>query len=228
MKKLFTAIPFLLLVTCTYSQQLSQVTFSGGSSLSYFSLVTDRNVLIRISVDGKIMEWGTEVQSLRSSNFYAPNLQPYMGRVEYYGPESDSLSRGKVKSIGTANITYYGSYETETKIGKTRSIGSLILDYYSDFDDKALKGKIKFIGNLVLQYYSSFDIDGFSGRLKAVGSNSISYYSSFEDKFIKGKIKSIGPLTYSWYTSLDIGRGVGLKSGSYRQKIGAVTYILGQ
>ena len=148
MKKFYSVIPILLLSACTYSQELNQITFSGGSSLSYFSLLSDREVLIRISVDGKIMEWGTEMQSLRNNNYFAPRLQPYLGRVEYYGAESDSISRGRVKNIGTVMITYYGSYETDYKIGKIRTIGSLLFDYYTNYDEKALRGKIRFIGNL--------------------------------------------------------------------------------
>ena len=71
------------------SQELAQVSFSNGTSFNYFSLLTDREVLIRISPEGKILEWGIEVQSMYSGNYYARNLQPYMGRIEYYGSEAD-------------------------------------------------------------------------------------------------------------------------------------------
>ena len=224
MRKLFIAIPFLLLATCIYSQQLNQVTFSGGDNLSYISFLTDYNVLIRITEDGKVIEWGIEWLSERS-NYYAPKLQPYMGRVEYYSPESDSAFRGKVKNIGTCTLTYYSSYETDYKVGKIRSVGPIILDYYSNYENTTLKGRLRFIGNLLLEYYSSFDDEAFRGKLKLVGNTPITYYSSFGDKLIKGKIKSIGSVVYTWYSSFDLGR-VGLKSGLYRQNIGGVTYIL--
>ena len=155
MKNIFAAIFFSLFISCTYSQELSQVTFSGGSSLSYFSFLTDQNVLIRVSDEGKIIEWGIEMYSDRY-NYYAPKLQPFMGRIDYYGPESDSVFRGKVRSIGTCQFTYYNSYETDDKPGKLRSIGSQIMDYYSNFDNQAFRGKIKFAGNYMLEYYSSF------------------------------------------------------------------------
>src|SRR5688572_24383303 len=110
MRKYLLVISLLMFGSYTWSQQLSQVTFSGASTLSYFSFQTDQKVLIRVSEDGKLMEWGTELMSERSTNYYAPKLQPFMGRVDYYGPETtDSVIRGKVKSIGTCMITYYGA-----------------------------------------------------------------------------------------------------------------------
>lgn len=228
MKFFLATISFLLLVTCIHSQQLGQVTFSNGSTLSYFSFRTDQDILIRVSPDGKILEWGKEVKALRG-DYYAPGLQPFMGRIEYYSAESDSAFRGKVKSIGTCSFTYYYSYDTDTKPGKIKSIGTVNFDYYTNFDDKSRQGKIRFAGNQVLEYYSSFDEEILRGKLKAIGSIAITYFSIFDDKLIRGKIKSIGSASYSWYTSYDqsIYRG-GLKSGAYRQDIGRVTYILSQ
>jgi len=226
MRNFFTSICFLLFAGCSYSQQLGQVTFSGATDLSYFSFRTDQDVLIRVSVEGKILEWGHEVKSLRG-DYYAPGLQPFIGRIEYYSAESDSAFRGKVKSIGTTILTYYYSYDTDTKPGKIRSIGTLNFDYYSNFDDKSRKGKIRFAGNLILEYHSSFDEELFRGKLKSIGSTPITYYSIFDDKLIRGRIKSIGSVSYQWYTSFDRSdyRGA-LKTGAYRQDIGSVTYIL--
>ena len=138
MKTIFTTTTLLLLAIATYSQQLSQVTFSGGASLSYFSFLADNDVLIRVSEDGKLMEWGNEVMAQRS-NYYAPKLQPYLGRVEYYSAGSDSAFIGKVKSIGTCAITYYGHYETGTRAGKLKSLGTMLLDYYSTMTRRPLK-----------------------------------------------------------------------------------------
>ena len=227
MRKLFSAIPFLLIGLCTYSQQLSQVTFSGAATLSYFSFLTDQDVLIRISPDGKLMEWGTELMSERSSNYYAPKLQPFMGRVDYYGPEADTIFRGKVKIIGTCSFTYYGAYEKDAKPGKLKSIGAVGLDYYTQFENAALKGKLRFAGTLVIEYYPSLENEAFRGKLKAVGNTRITYHSTFDDKLIQGKIKSIGTVPYRWGTSLDPkGQKGTLKSPSYRHNINGVTYIL--
>lgn len=226
MKRLFTIIVILLYSAGSYSQQLSQVTFSNGSGLAYFSIVADQGMLIRISEDGKILEWGTELMSNRG-NFYAPRLQPFMGRVEYYGPEADSVTRGKVKSIGATSLSYYGAYETGAKAGKLRTAGTLILDYFDNYDNSILKGKLRSIGNLNIDYYSSFDEELLRGKPKTIGSTSITYYSSFDDKLIRGQVKTIGSYTYTWYTSLDLHAGKGaLKTGQYRQNIGSITYIL--
>lgn len=227
MRKFSSIIPFLLFAVCTRSQQLSQVTFTGASALSHFTFITDQNVLIRVSPDGNVMEWGTEIRSERSSNYYAPKLQPFMGRVDYYGPETtDSAYRGKVKSIGTCRLTYYGAYEMEGKPGKLKSIGSIGLDYYTRFENAAVTGKLRFAGTLVLEYYPSLENEAFKGKLKSVGNTRIAYHSTFDDKLIQGKIKSIGPVVYTWGTSLDARYKGSLKSGLYRQNINGVTYIL--
>lgn len=227
MKKTLSVFIFLVFAKAVLSQELAQVSFSGGSSLTYLSLLTDGNVQIRISPDGKILEWGTEEQSLHGGNYYAPRLQPYPGRVDYYGPEADSVSRGKVKTIGSSVVTYFSAYETAERVGKIRSVGRLFFDYYSTYDNKLFQGKIKSIGNLSLGYYSAFEDEALRGKLKSVGNTQISYYSSFDDKMIRGKIKSIGGTNYSWYTSLDRqGFGGSLKSGPFRQNIGGVVYIV--
>ncbi|HWR33954.1 MAG TPA: hypothetical protein VN451_10520 [Chitinophagaceae bacterium] len=226
MKRILSFIAPIFFTSVISSQELAQVTFSNSSHLSYFSFLTNGNVLVRVSAEGNILEWGTEVQSIRSSEYYAPGLQPYLGRVEYYGKEADSVFRGKVKSIGTATITYYGYYEALEKAGKIRTIGTLVFDYFDQFADKAFRGKMKFAGRLPIEYFSSFEEELQRGKLKSVSNSAITYYSFFDDKLIRGKIKSIGAVNYSWYTSLDAGRGGGLKSGSYRQNIAGITYII--
>ena len=226
MKIIFAAITSLLFSSCIFAQRLSQVSLAGTAGPSYFSLLVDQDVLIRITPDGKIIDYGTELLSQRY-NYYAPKLQPYLGRVEYYGPESDSAFRGKVKSIGTATITYYGHYETDTKVGKLKSVGTLTLDYYTNFDNIAFRGKLRFLGSLILEYYSSLEDETLRGRLKAVGNTPIKYYSSFDDKYLRGKIKSIGTLVLEYYSSMDrIELRGSLKSGLYRPNIGGVTYVL--
>lgn len=207
------------------AQQLAQVTFNGGSAFSYFSFVTNQGVLIRVSEDGKILEWGTEVLSDRGQ-FYAHKLQPFLARTDYFDAGVDPSFTGKVKNIGSAMLTYYSSFEQSFKSGKLKSIGPLTFDYYSNFDDEGYRGKIKFIGSELVEYYSSFENEGIRGKIKRIGSTSISYHSFFEDKAIRGKVKSIGPVNYSWYSSFDQNLGGVLKSGNFRQQIGSVTYIL--
>lgn len=227
MRKYFVLVPCMLCFVITWSQQLSQVSFAGASTLSHYTFITDQGVLIRVSEDGNLLEWGTEARSDRNTNYYAPNLLPFMGRVDYYGPETtDSVIRGKVKSIGTCMLNYYGAYERDGKPGKLKTIGSLGLDYYTQFDNAAFKGKLRFAGTLVLEYYASLENEAFRGKLKSVGNTRIQYHSTFDDKMIRGKIKSIGSVSYNWGTSLDARQQGVLKSGSYRQNINGVIYIL--
>lgn len=224
MRKQTLFFSFLLLCLYTSAQKLGQVTFKEGGELAHFSILTDQDVLIRVSPEGAVLEWGSELMADRS-NYYAPNLQPFMGRVEYYGAEADSLFQGKVKSIGTCYITYYGAQEEELKRGKIRSMGMTLFDYYSRFDEKALQGKVRWIGNLMLDYYRSYEDPSVRGKLKAIGNMPVTYYTVFDDKYNAGKLKSIGSVPYTWYSQYDLARGA-LKTNSYRQSIGGIMVVL--
>ena len=203
MKNIFLAISSLLLVVSGYSQELRQVKFSGATTVSFFSFVTDQGVIINVSEDGKVLEWGIEMDR-RRYNYYPGKLEPYMGRVDYYGLESDSVLRGKIKSIGTCLLNYYGAFETKEKIGK-----------------------LKYAGTVLFSYYSSFENEAFRGKLKTIANTAITYYSSFDDKLIKGKLKSIGSFKYEWHTSnASYGYQGGLKSGSFTQNINGIVYII--
>jgi len=220
------AISVFLVNGFAYSQQLGQVSFNNASSLSYFSFLTDQGVLIRVSEDGKILEWGTEVLSDRY-NYYAPRLQPFMGRIEYYGPQDDSVFRGKIKSIGTCFITYYDTFQVKSKIGKLKNIGRNQLDYFEDYEDKMQRGKIKTAGGLSIDYYRSYENESLRGKLKLVGSTPITYYTVFDDKLNAGKLKAVGSASFTWYSLNDRPdmRGA-LKSNNYPVNVSGVTYIL--
>lgn len=224
MQKYTIILLLLLLAFGTYAQQLGQVNFKDNGALSHFTIITDQDVLIRLSPDGKVLEWGTEVLADRG-NYYAPRLQPFMGRVEYYGAESDSIFRGKVKSIGTCYLTYYGAQEEDLKRGKVKSMGMTLFDYYSRFDEKALQGKVRWIGSLALDYYRSYENEALRGKLKSIGNIPVTYYTVFDDRFNAGKLKSIGSIAYNWYSEYDRARGA-LKSNSYRQSIGGIMMVL--
>ena len=226
MKRIFTLFSLSLVYYAACSQHLGQVRFSEASRFTSFAFQTDQGVLIRVSENGQILEWGIEKLSFYGT-FYAPQLQPFMGRIDYYGPEADSIFQSRVKSIGTCAISYYPAYENEEKAGKLRSIGYLILDYYSQYDDKLLKGKLKFIGNKQVDYYTSFVDESLRGKLRAIGNIEITYYSVFDDRLNKGKIKSIGTARFEYYSSADRSDMRGsLKRGYYRMDIGGITFIL--
>jgi hypothetical protein len=226
MNRFINSLSVLLFTLSAYSQQLSQVRLDNGATLAFFSIRTGQDVEIRLSPDGNLTEWGTEILSDRGY-YYAPQLQPFLARTEYFDALSDSAFRGKVKSIGTCFINYYGAYEEEHKRGKLKSMGPLQFDYYSKYDEKNLQGKIKFIGNLIVDYYRSYENEAIRGKLKSIGSTAITYYSVFDDKYNVGKVKSIGPASYTWYSPFNsMYGGGGLKSNNYRQRISGVTYIL--
>src|SRR5688500_18642085 len=110
MTRIIFSLSLLLISGLSSAQELSHIRFSGGTTLSYFAFITDQQVIIRISEDGKVLEWGTEYESWRYD--YQPGkLHPYLGRVSYYGSEGDSITKGKVKSIGTTMFNYYGASE---------------------------------------------------------------------------------------------------------------------
>jgi len=227
MKRLYLIIICLVIYLCSFCQQLNQVTFSNGADFAWFSLLTNQNVLIRISDDGKILAFGTEEHSYYNQNFFAPKLIPWSGSVTYYDQSTDSAYRGKIKNIGSCFFTYYPSYNYPEKAGKIKSAGNLFFDYYEKFQDAATAGKIKNIGTNAISYYSSYDNEAYKGKLKMVAQTTIEYYSSFDDILIKGKVKRIGGAHYSWYTSSDRREYQGaVKSGYQRQLINGVTYIL--
>ncbi len=224
--RISTYILCFLFSTACYAQSLSHVSIKGGLALSYFAFTTDQQVIIKISPDGKLLEYGMEVSQGRFYN-QPGRLEPYMGRVEKYGPQYDAAFVGKVKSIGTCNITYYNSYDKASLAGKIRSIGSVFLDYYEDFDNEAFAGKLRTAGSVNLGYYSSFENEAYRGKLKSVRNNQLTYHSSFDDKAIRGKIKSIGNNQIEWYTSMDRrGYGGSMKSGSLSRYVDGIQYII--
>jgi hypothetical protein len=220
----FTLLSCLFFAANTYCQELSHVTFTGGTSLSFFTFRTDQNVLIRITEEGKVLEWGTDPGP--GKYYYDPRrLQPYPGRIDYFGPETDSVFRGKVKSIGTCSFTYYGKSEKAIKAGKLKTLGRNVFDYYDDYENAACKGKIRSAGSTSFSFYTSFDNEAYRGKLKSVGNNQLTYYSAFDDKVIKGKIKSIGNFAYTWFTSFERYPG-SLKSGATIQPVNGITFII--
>ena len=223
MKRSLTFSLLFFIYITGYSQTLKFVNFSGGAEFSSLSFITNQKIIIKISQDGKVLEWGNEMEPGR---YYTEpgKLQPYMGRVEYYEKQFDSIFNGKVKNIGITSITYYGSLENAALVGKVRSIGNVFFNYYLDQENELVRGKLKTAGQQDFTYYYSYENDAYKGKMKSIGRNQITYYSTFDDKSIRGKLKSIGSATFSWYTSFD--RYSGLKSGRQFQMIEGVTYII--
>ena len=227
MKRIYFIIALFVLFYHSYSQQLRQVAFTENFDLGSFSLVTNQNILIRISSDGQIMEAGTEEQALYNRNYFAPKLRPYQGNVGYFDDRSDSAFKGKIKNIGACFFTYYSSKDYPERAGKIKSAGSLFFDYYRNYEDVSIAGRLKNIGTNAIAYFTSLDDEVLKGKLKIVGITPITYYSSFDNVLLKGKLKSIGPYHCEWATVFSGGQSiVTLKSGYQRQLINGITYIL--
>ena len=225
MRILTTAI-LILFISSSYSQSLSHVYLAGGKNLAYFAFTTNQQIVIKISPEGKLLNYGVEVSNGRFYN-EPGRLEPYMGRVDHYGPMYDSAFRGQIKSIGTCNLTYYGSYDKPSLAGKIKSIGNVLLDYFDDQENEGYAGKLRFAGSISFTYYSSFENEAYKGNLKSVRNNILTYYSTFDDELIRGKIKSIGNYNYTWYTSFDRrGYGGSLKSGLMVQPIDGTKFII--
>lgn len=224
MKKYFLLLPLYLFAADVFAQTLSHVAISGASTLKAFSFITNQQVIIKITPEGNIIEWGIEIDASRNG-YYWGKLDPYLGRIDYYGQEADEAFRGKVKSIGSCSITYYASSQPELQKGKIKTIGAIQLDYYLNYEDVNFQGKIKSAGNLTINYFSSYDNDSFKGKLKSVGLTSLTYYSIFDDRLNKGKIKSIGNYRIAWYNEFDQKELQGaMKSGSTMLKVNSVVY----
>jgi hypothetical protein len=216
----------LFYCTSLSAQQLSQVHLAGGKNLAFISFITDQKINIRISDQGQLLEWGMEQERGRY-NYDLTRLQPYMGRVDYFGPETDSAFQGKVKSIGTTWFTYYNSFEPDFKKGKIKTIGNLPLDYFTQYENKALQGKLKSAGFTLFDYYSDYENEAYRGKLKKVGSDQITYHSSFDEKYIEGKVKNIGIHNFEWGTSFDQkGMQGALKNGNTARLINGIVYIV--
>lgn len=221
------ALLFLVLASYTGSSQtLKFVSFSQGADFLSFAYITNQKIIIKISQDGNVLEWGIEQEPGR---FYSEpaRLQPYMGRIEYYEKQFDTILNGKMKSIGVTSIMYYGSTENAALVGKVRSIGNVFFNYYIDGTNEMLRGKIKSAGQKEITFYNSYDNESYRGKIKSIGSTQITYYSSFDDKAVRGRLKSIGSSNYTWYTSLDRqGYQGSLKSGRQYQIVEGVNYII--
>ena len=83
MKRISVFLLSVLIYGVTGAQSLRYVIFAGGADLTSLSYITDQKIIIKISPDGRVLEYGNELEPGR---FYSQpgRLQQYMGRVEFY------------------------------------------------------------------------------------------------------------------------------------------------
>ena len=227
MKKIFSIAVISFLFSICHGQRLAQITLTNSGTADIITFITNDAILINITKDGKIIDWGIESTRMRYNN-YPGKLDQYMGRVEYYPADGNEDLKGKVRYIGITAVTYFLASEGEQFKGKVKSIGSVFFDYYDAYNDAALKGKIKNAGTYPFNYYTTFDNEAYRGKLKIAGTSVFTYYDSFEDKAYKGKIKSIDSQRFTYYSSFDRQEYRGtMKGGNQMQyMISGIKYLL--
>jgi hypothetical protein len=208
-------------------QRIHAIKLSSGGEVEKFVIEIGESVILNLSKSGELLDWGVDPYIGYGEN-YQNRMEPYTGKVMYYGPNDDSAYRGKIRYIGRTMITYYASFEYENLRGKIKSIGNLGFDYYMHYDDEAYRGAIKTIGRQQVAWYSSFDNKGSKGKLKSIGNTPLTYYSSFDDKAFQGKVKSIDRNVFTYYSSFDRNeyRG-GYKTGNPISIVNGIKFTIG-
>jgi hypothetical protein len=206
------------------AQKLHKITLGVNSQSTIISYLVDDVIIVNLSTDGKIIEYGLENNTGRG---YLERLEKYMGRVEYYDSTENEAVRGKVKYLGRTSITYFASTENEFLKGKIRTMNTIPFDYYGAYENEALRGRIRSAGPITFSYYSSYDNEAYKGKLKSVGNSQITYYSSLDDKAFRGKIKSIDRYNFTYYSSFDRRDYQGtMKTGFHMQFINGINYYI--
>lgn len=224
MKKIFFSLVAFLVFSTAIAQNISKITISGSGQVDVFAIGLDENVQVYLTRSGQISKWGFD-RFIGFQENYNNELEPYVGRVEYYSQNDDEALRGKVKYIGRTLLTYYPSYENEALKGKLKAIGAITLDYYLDYEDAAMRGNIKSLGRQAVTWYPSYDNKDLQGKLKSIGSTSFMYYGSFEDKAFRGKIKSIDRFTITYYSSFEQYSG-SIKTGAQIINANGIKYYI--
>lgn len=225
MAKLYFILILTFLLTPAFAQNIAQITIDNRGKEDIITFLVDESVVVNITKDGKIIDWGTEYTTPQTGVY--PRMEKYMGREEYYPSTDNEAYRGKVKYIGRTLFTYYTSDDNEALKGKVKIIGTNLLDYYTDYDDAAFKGYLKNTGSFSITYYSSFNDEFYKGKIKSVGNTMLSYYGVIDDKAYRGKIKSIDRNLFTYYSSFDRPefRGI-MKTGTPIVSSGSIKYII--
>jgi hypothetical protein len=225
MAKLYFILIFTFLLTPAFTQNLAQITIDNRGSQDIITFLVDESVVVNVTKDGKIIDWGTEYTTALTGVY--PRLEKYMGREEYYPSTDNEAYSGKIKYIGRTLVAYYTSDDGQWLKGKVKSVGNIIMDYYTDYDDAAYKGYLRNAGTVPLTYYSSFNDEFYKGKIKSVGSTMLSYYGAFDDKAYRGKIKNVDRNSFTYYSSYDRPEYKGImKTGPQIISSGSIKYII--
>jgi hypothetical protein len=218
----------LIMSVCSNAaaQHVSKIILSEQGEMRAITINLDEDVIVNVSPDGKITEWGTDIYKSVDHSFRP--LQPYTGKTDTFRND-DAGQKGKIKIIGKTSITYFASYEDEALRGKIKSIGALTFEYFPHYENKAYSSRIKRAGSLTFTFYPEFGNNPDQGKLKSAGLTAFTYYGPFDDKAYKGKLKSIGSSSYKYYGSGEMQERRGhLKSGNYIQAVNGIKFVIRQ
>ena len=203
MKKILFTISAALLFANCFSQSVTKITMSESGNIEAFAFEPETNLMLNISPEGSIKNWGYDVFKERGAENFQEKLDKYQGNIEYYSDKDNEAFRGKLKYIGRTLLTYYTAEEAEEFTGRLKSVGTSFIEYYYPYENEAFRGRLKRVGNNTVTWYSSFENEASRGKLKSFGSTRITYYSSSSDKAYMGKVKSINSTAFSYYSSFD-------------------------
>jgi hypothetical protein len=224
MKQFIFISVFAIFSSSIFSQRLAKITIANTGITESLSIGLDENVLINLTPDGNIINFGIDYFSERITNY--SRMETYNGRTELYSTYDDKAFQGKLKYIGRTLISYYASYDAEILRGKIKSIGNLTINYYMPFEDETLRGKIKSIGSNTIAFFTSFDNIALRGKIRSVGPTALNYYSSFDDAAFKGRIKNIGSISFTYYSSFDKIYAGAMKTGNQQQNVNGIVYLI--
>ncbi len=225
MVKLYFVLIFIGVFTPAFAQKLAQITIDNRGNKDVITFLVDETVVLNITKDGKIIDWGTEYTTPQTGLY--PKLEKYMGREDYYTADDNEAYSGNIKYIGRTLITYYTSDDNAILKGKVKTIGNVFLDYYGPYDNEAFRGNLKSEGSVSFTYYSSFDDEFYRGKIKSVGSTMLTYYGSIDDVAYRGKIKNIDRTLFTYYSSYERKEYSGMmKPGPQTVSSGGVQFIV--
>lgn len=225
MKKVLCVVLAVMICSISFTQVIRKVTINFGGVVQTISVFADESVIINLTTDGKIKEWGIEDNSIYN---YQEKLNQYMGRIDYYTANDNPAYAGKVKYIGRTLITYYTSSDNDFWKGKIKSIGMMLFNYYDVYDDEIFRNNIKNAGAFSFSWFGSLDNEGYKGKLKTLGPTAFTYFASYDDKAFKGNIKSIGSNTFTYYPSYDKpGYSGAMKTGNRSNYMNGIKYLVG-
>src|SRR4029079_6789867 len=120
MTKLYIAILLTMSFHLAFAQRLAKITIDNRGNSDIISFLVDETVIVNLSKDGKIIDWGIENNTARA-NIYPGRLDKYMGKEEYFPTTDNEAYAGKIKYIGRTAITYYTSSDGESLKGKVKT-----------------------------------------------------------------------------------------------------------